>query len=91
MEKAQRELDAKLLVVEEAKKILQTMLRDVLEEYGALAGARTRRKRKVDPATVRHFIDRFFPPAKAPTSEPAAETIETFFEWVAEEMAEGKK
>ena len=88
--KAQAE--AKRLASDLAKKYLEDRLRPILDTYVALAmgGKSGRKKRRLDPATTRHYVERFIGPAPRSVILDLQESIETFFDEV-EAMARGKE
>lgn len=90
-EKAEAKAMAKEMVVD----WLQRHLRPVLDTYLALAtGARVGNiRRKLDPATCRHFIERFVPPATKTININEDLSCEAFYKefWEAEEKERQEK
>lgn len=86
--KEKREVER--LVAEMTKKYLENHLKPVLDTYISLAsGEKVGKKHyKLDPATCRHFIERFLGPAPRTLHVDLQDSIESFFEKV---MSEGGK
>ena len=87
--KAQAE--QKRLSAELTRKHLEDRLRPVLDTYFSLAtGDKAgNKRRKIDPATCRHYVERFIGPAPRSLIVDMQETIESFFEKV-QAMDEGQ-
>jgi len=80
--KAQAE--AKRVAADEAKKYLEGKLKAILDTYLSLAtGQRAgKKRRKLDPATTRHAVERFVGPAPRSLILDLQDSVESFFEQV---------
>lgn len=80
------------LAADLAKKYLEDHLEPILDAYIAAATGEKcgRFKRKFDPATCRHAVERFVGPAPRSVVLDMQETIETFFEQVQKMESEGE-
>ena len=85
--------EQKRVSAELTKKYLEEKLRPVLDTYFSLAtGEKVGNKRlKLDPATCRHYVERFIGPAQRSLVVDMQDTIESFFDKVVEEAGEGKE
>lgn len=81
---------AERLAQEKMADYLLSKARPVLDTYIALALGKSegKKKRKLDPATVRHFIERFIPPATKTIHLMNDRTIEDFYDLLEKELAE---
>src|SRR5258706_6697290 len=77
--KSQQEL--KRFTAEIAKKYLEERLEPVLDAYISLASGQRSGdvKYKLDPATCRHFVERFVSPAIKPINASRDKSIEDFY------------
>jgi len=89
--KKQVELDR--LTAEHTKKALEDHLRPILNAYVSLATGKRmgNSRRKLDPATCRHAIERFLGPAPRTVALDLQDSIESFFDKVMEEAGEGEE
>ena len=85
------EAQLKKLAADLAKKYIEDRLRPILDAYISLAsGQRSgNSRRKLDPATCRHAVERFIGPAPRSLVLDFQESIETFYEEI-QAMEEGK-
>lgn len=85
------QIQFKRLVADLAKKYLEDRLREVLDQYLMACGIKVKGKRikKVDYATLRHYVERFVGPAPRSLVLDFQESVETFFEEM--EKANGKE
>ncbi len=76
--------EIKRLAAELAKKYLEDHLKPVLDTYISLATGKPcgKARRKLDPATCRHAVERFIGPAPRSLILDLQETVESFFEQV---------
>ena len=83
----------KRLAADYVKKYIEDRLKPIVDAYISLASGEPcgRARRKLDPATCRHAIERFLGPAPRTVTLDLAETIESFFEKVQEEGGEQGK
>lgn len=81
---AEREIkvEAKRLAADSAKKYLEGKLKEILDTYLALATGKAigKKRRKLDPATTRHAVERFVGPAPRSLILDLQDTVESFFE-----------
>lgn len=86
------EAEAKKMGTELALKYLQSYMKPVLDTYLALAiGKQTGKvRRKLDPATCRHYVERIVPPAPKTITLQTEHTAEDFYEKFVKEEAEKK-
>ena len=79
--------EAKRLAAELARKYLEKLLKPVLDTYLTLATGMPigKQRRKLDPATTRHCVDRFIPPAPKTISLDLSESAESFYEKIMQE------
>lgn len=88
--------EVKRLAADAAKKYLEDHLKPIMDAYiSAASGKRCGRfKRKFDPATCRHAMERFIGPAPRSLILDLQDSVESFFEQVekmgSEESEEGK-
>ena len=84
---------AKRLAAEFARKYVEDRLKPIMDAYISLAtGQRVgNSRRKLDPATCRHAVERFLGPAPRTLHLDLQETVETFFDRVMEEAGEGEE
>lgn len=77
-----QEAEFKRIGAEFARKYIEDQLRPVLDAYLALGiGKKTGKRRRVlDPATTRHIVERFVPPAPKTVSLDLTESAESFYE-----------
>ena len=75
------------LAAEMFKKWLEDRALPALQAYFALA---TGKGRKLDPATCRHFIERFVPPANRTVTLDLQKSAEDFYEKIVGEESERK-
>lgn len=88
--KKQKEIEK--LAAELLMRALEERLRTVVDVYWALAtGAKVPGKRKVklDPATTRHYIERFAAPAARTLNLNVQKSVEDFYDEVEKRMAGG--
>lgn len=80
--------DVKKLAADMAKKYLEDRLKPILDAYLSLAtGQRVgHHRRKLDPATVRHAVERFIGPAPRSLVLDLQESVETFFDQIEKGM-----
>ena len=80
--KAQKE--AERLAADAAKKYLEGKLKKIIDTYISLAtgGKSGRKRRKLDPATTRHAVERFIGPAPRSLILDLQDSVESFFEEV---------
>ena len=85
--------EANRLAADMVKKYIEDRLRPIVDAYLSLAsGQRVGNSRcKLDPATVRHVIERFVGPAPRTLTLDLQDTVETFFDKVMEEAGEGEE
>lgn len=78
------EAEVKRLAADLAKKYLEDHLKPILDTYISLAsGSPSGKKRcKLDPATTRHYVERFVGPAPRSLVLDLQESVETFFEQI---------
>lgn len=90
-EAKRRDAEVKRLAAELAKKYLEDHLKPILDAYISLAtGMKVgNHRRKLDPATTRHAVERFIGPAPRALILDFQESVETFFEEM--EKANGKE
>lgn len=83
----------KRLAAENTKKYIEGKLKTIVDAYISLAtGQRCGNSRKkLDPATCRHAIERFLGPAPRTLTLDLAETVESFYEHVQKEDGEQGK
>ena len=87
--KEQAELNK--LAADYVKKYIEDRLKPIVDAYISLASGEPcgRARRKLDPATCRHVIERFLGPAPRTLTLDLAETVEAFFEQVMVEAGAG--
>ena len=87
--KAQTEL--KKLAADHVKRYIEDRLKPIIDAYISLAtGQRMgNSRRKLDPATCRHAVERFVGPAPRTLTLDLQDTVESFFEKV-QAMDEGQ-
>ncbi len=78
------ERKAKRLATEFARRYVEDRLRPIMDAYISLAcGQRSgNSRRKLDPATCRHAVERFIGPAPRTINLDLQDTVESFFEHV---------
>lgn len=78
------EAEVKRLAADLAKKYLEDHLKPILDTYISLAtGSPSGKKRcKLDPATTRHYVERFVGPAPRSLILDLQDSVESFFEQV---------
>lgn len=79
--------EANRLAADMAKKYIEDRLKPVVDAYLSLgSGQRVGdKRRKLDPATVRHIVERFVGPAPRTLTLDLQDTVESFFEKVMNE------
>ena len=84
--------EVKRLAAELAKKYLEDRLKPVLDVYFALAtGEQTgKTRRKLDPATCRHYVERFVAPAAKTLTLEMHNNAEWFYDKIQREEEEGR-
>ncbi len=87
---AQREM--KRVAADTAKRYLEGRLKEALDQYLAACGIKIGKKRikKADPATLRHYVERFIGPAPRSLILDLQDSVESFFEQV-EKMGDPDK
>ncbi len=85
--------EANRLAADMVKKYIEDRLRPIVDAYLSLAsGERVgNSRRKLDPATVRHVIERFVGPTPRTLTLDFQDTVETFFDKVMKEAGEGEE
>lgn len=78
------EAEVKRLAADLAKKYLEDNLKPILDTYISLATGEPcgKARRKLDPATTRHAVERFIGPAPRTLTLDLQESVETFFEQI---------
>ncbi len=89
--KVQQEVNR--LAADMVKKYIEDRLRPIMDTYISLASGEPcgRARRKLDPATCRHAVERFIGPAPRTLTLDLQDTVETFFDRVMEEAGEGEE
>lgn len=86
------EQEVKWLAAEYVKKYIEDRLRPILDTYISLASGEPcgNARRRLDPATTRHAVERFVGPAPRSLILDLQDSVESFFDEV-EAMARGRE
>jgi len=82
--------EVKRLAADMVKKYIEDRLRPIMDTYISLASGEPcgRARRRFDPATCRHAVERFIGPPPRTLTLDLQDTVESFFEHVMDEGEE---